>query len=238
MKRKIYEIINPAEDKKSWSFVYDLFMIIVIIVSLIPLAIKDYYKVLDYLEIFCTAVFIIDYLFRLITADIKLNKGFMSYLIYPFTPMALIDLISLLPSITMLNAGFKVLKVFRLLRTLRALRVFKSFRYSKNITIIANVFKRQKDSLLVVLALTIGYVLVSSLIIFNLEPESFETYLDAVYWAVIPLTNIGYGTNVTVTAAGKIITMISSILAILIVALPVGIITAGYMEEISENEKE
>ena len=73
---------------------------------------------------------------------------------------------------------------------------------------------------------------------FNVEGDSFETFFEAIYWATVSLTTVGYGDIYPVTTAGRIITMISSIFGIAIVALPAGIITAGYMDELSEEKKE
>lgn len=99
--------------------------------------------------------------------------------------MAIIDLLSILPSINMINKGFKALKTIRLIRTFRVLRIFKSFRYSKNIQIILQVGKNSKKALIAVLYLAIGYIFVCALIIFNVEPDSFNTFFDAIYWATI-----------------------------------------------------
>ena len=147
--------------------------------------------------------------------------------------MALIDLFSILPSLIAVNEALRVLKVLRLLRTLRVFRVLKIIRYSKSITIIMNVFKKQKESLLVVGGLAIGYILVSALVVISIEPDTFPTFFDAIYWATVSLTTVGYGDIYAVSTAGKVITMISSIFGIAIVALPAGIVTAGYMDEIN-----
>lgn len=66
------------------------------------------------------------------------------------------------------------------------------------------------------------------------NPARFLNFFDALYWATISLTTVGYGDIYAVSTTGKIITMISSFLGIAIVALPAGIITAGYMKEIKE----
>ena len=129
------------------------------------------------------------------------------------------------------------MKIVRLLRAFKIFRIFKAFRYSKNINMIVNVFKKQKDSLLVVCGFAIAYVLVSALVIFNAEPETFETMYDAIYWATISLTTVGYGDLYATTTMRKFITMISAILGIAIVALPAGIIIAGYQDELNELKK-
>lgn len=231
IRKRIFEIIEVAPEDDLLSKIYDFFMMSSIIISIIPLTTKNTSSFI-YLDIITVVIFVIDYFLRLITADFKLNKGYWSFLKYPFTLMAIIDLVSILPSIVIMNKGFKILKIFRLFRTFR---VFKAFRYSKNVTIILNVFKKQKDSLVVVCWLAVGYVLVSALIIFNVEPETFENFFDAIYWATISLTTVGYGDIYAVSDFGKLLTMISSLFGIAIVALPAGIITAGYMDEINKG---
>lgn len=80
-----------------------------------------------------------------------------------------------------------------------------------------------------------GYILISALIIFNVEPDSFGNFFDAIYWATVSLTTVGYGDIYPVSTMGRVITMLSSILGIAIVALPAGIITAGYMKELEKR---
>ena len=102
---------------------------------------------------------------------------------------------------------------------------------------IKNVFKKQKESLLVVCGMAVGYILVSALVVISIEPETFPTFFDAVYWATVSLTTVGYGDIYATSIAGKIITMFSSVFEIAIVALPAGIVTAGYMDELNNSKK-
>ena len=97
--------------------------------------------------------------------------------------------------------------------------------------------KESKDSLIAVCPLAIGYILVSALVIFNVEPESFKSFFEAIYWATVSLTTVGYGDIYPVSALGRIITMVSSVFGIAIVALPAGIITAGYMTELQKSKE-
>lgn len=240
MRKRIYQIIEVAGENDILSRIYDVFMMVVIVLSLVPIALKSSSGGLGVLEQVTTIIFILDYLLRLVTADFKLEKGGKSFAIYPFTPMAIIDLLSILPSMIAVNGALRVLKVFRLLRTLRVFRVFKAIRYSKSINMIISVFKKQKKSLLVVGGLACGYILVSALIVISIEPETFPTFFDAVYWATVSLTTVGYGDIYATSMAGKIITMFSSVFGVAIVALPAGILAAGYMDELngSNGDKE
>ena len=230
-RKTLFQIIEPHQKENAIEKAYDVFMFLTIIVSLIPLTTKSHTGIFMWLDFVSTIIFIIDYLLRLLTADYKLEKGKLSFFLYPFTFLALADLLCILPSLFLLNNS---LRLFKILRMLRILRVFKFIRYSKNIQILTNVLKKQKDSLMIVGLLALGYIFISALIIFNVEPSTFPNFFDALYWATISLTTVGYGDIYAVSTTGKIITMISSFLGIAIVALPAGIITAGYMKEIKE----
>ncbi len=149
--------------------------------------------------------------------------------------MAVIDLISILPSLSVLSSGFRIFKLFRLFRTFRVFKAFKMLRYSKSVIIILNVIKKEKTALLAVLSFAIGYTLIASLVVFNVEPETFNSFFDALYWATVSLTTVGYGDIYPVSTAGRLVTMVSSFIGIAIVALPSGILTAGYMNEINNS---
>ncbi|MBR2152178.1 MAG: ion transporter [Clostridia bacterium] len=238
MREKIYSIINPNENDNKVSNVYDFIMMATIIISIIPLAFKHTNLIFQWIDYITVSIFILDYILRLFVADYILNKSISSFFIYPITPMAIIDLISILPSVTVLNSGFKLLKLFRLLRTLKVFRAFKFLRYSRSFDIISNVFKKQKKILSAVATMAVAYVLLSALIIYNVEPESFNTFFDAIYWATISLTTVGYGDIYPITTIGRIVTMVSSVFGIAIIALPSGVITAGYLAEVNKNEDE
>lgn len=238
MRKRIFEIVEPAKTKDRNSAVYDVFMMVIILISLVPLAFKTEIVFFDIVDKICAAIFIFDYLLRWITADYKFNKkSVFSFLRYPFSFMAIIDLLSVLPSLTALNSGFKILRIFRMFRALRVFRAAKAFRYSKSLRIIINVFRKSREPLAAVGTFAIAYILISALVILNVEPDSFNNYFDAVYWATVSLTTVGYGDLYPVTIVGRIVAMLSSLFGIAIVALPSGIITAGYLNEIEHPEQ-
>ena len=236
MRKKLYSIIEPAGNGTKLSSIYDFIMMATIIISIVPLAFKETNLIFQWIDYITVGIFVLDYILRLFTADYKLNKSAASFFVYPVTPMAIIDLLSILPSVTVLNNGFRLLKLFRLLRTLKVLRAFKFLRYSKSFDVIASVFKKQKKVLSAVATMAVAYVLISALVIYNVEPESFETFFDAIYWATISLTTVGYGDIYPITTIGRIVTMISSVFGIAIIALPTGVITAGYLSEINKDQ--
>ena len=235
MRKRIYEIIEKANENDQISKAYDTFMIITIFMSIIPLCFSKQNSALDTIDKITAAIFILDYVLRLLTADFASNKkGVFVFISYPFKPMSIIDLLSILPSVTSLSHAFKV---FRVLRLLKALRVFKFFRYSKNIRIITNVLIKKKDALLTVGMLALSYIFVTALIIFQVEPSTFDNFFQAIYWATVSLTTVGYGDIYPTSAIGQVISMISSFLGIAIVALPSGIIISGYQDEVEQNNQ-
>lgn len=242
MRKRLYEIIDNADGDDKLSRYYDLLMMITIVISLVPLCTKSIARWTFIVDIATVSIFIIDYILREFTADFKLkNKGISAFFLYPFSFFALIDLLSILPSFGILGSGMKALKIFRLFRTLKvfkALKAMKAFRalklarYSHSVGIILNVINKQKEALLTVGGFAIGYIFIAALVIFNVEPDSFGSFFDALYWACVSLTTVGYGDIYPISTAGRLVTMFSSFVGIAIVALPSGIITAGYMDEI------
>lgn len=235
MRKRLFEIIEVSKKTDSISSVYDAVMMLAIIASLVPLAFKQSSALLVAVDRITVALFIIDYALRWITADYKQRRrGLLAFIRHPFTLWAIVDLLSILPSVAALNKGFKTLRVLRLVRALRVLRVAKAMRYSKSIAIIIRVLEQSKEALAAVASLAAGYILVSALIVFCVEPDSFSTFFDAVYWATVSLTTVGYGDIYPVSTAGRVITMASSVFGIAVVALPAGVITAGYMDALQE----
>lgn len=235
MRRKLHALISSG-----W---YSAGMVVCIVVSIVPLAFRSEPTAFRVTEAICTAVFVFDYVARWITADLDDPERW-AFARYPFRSMAVIDLVSILPSVTALGSGFRLFKVFRLARTLRILRTLRVFRalklarYSRSIQMIGSVFREQRESLLTVLLLAFAYILISALVVYNVEPETFADFFEAVYWATVSLTTMGYGDIYPVTTVGRLVTMLSSLLGIAVVALPAGIVTAGYMDELKKEREE
>ena len=185
MRRRLFEIIEKGEDNDLQSKIYDWILMVAIVASIVPMCFKNQLTAFAMIDKITVSIFIIDYFFRLVTADFISEKHrASSFLLYPFRPMAIVDLLSILPSITHINPA---LRAFKTLRIFRTLRVFKFFRYSKNIQMIGAVLKKKRDALLTVSALAIVYIFIMALIVFQTEPETFNNFFQAFYWATVPL---------------------------------------------------
>ncbi len=233
MRKKIHDIVNANVDSTVVT-AYDVFMVVLVGVSLIPLCFHEHYPVFVVIDYICVVFFIADYIARWVTADYKLGKGALSFVLYPFTPMALVDLVSIIPFFANLNPALRALRVTRLLQALRA---FRLVRYSKGLSLIVGAVKRQRVPLLFVCLFVAAYVLISAMVMFNAEPNRFPTYLEAVYWSVVTVATVGYGDYTPITDAGRIIAIVSALVGILVVALPASVITAGFMEETRERRE-
>lgn len=244
MRKRLYEIVEQGRDGDWVSYIYDAIILLAITASIVPLCFLETYPLFNIIEQVTVGLLIIDYLLRWLVADYIVGKGKWSFLIYPFTGWAIIDFLAILPGLNILGQGFKVLRISRLLRILR---LFKFIRYSKNIKILGNVIKREKTILLTVLGIAVFYIFISALIMFNAEPHvnpdtgttTFSNFFDALYWATVTLTTVGYGDVTPVTDIGRFISMISSLFGVAIIALPSGVITAAYLDELrSQKEKD
>ena len=241
-RQSIYNIIEPRNESKA-SRVYDYAMLAAIVVGILPLMFRGQSQLFWWFDLLSGLCFIVDYILRWATSDLNgKRKGWKAFVIYPFTAMAIIDLISILPTLNLLSPTFKVVRVSRLLKILR---VFKVVRYFEPLEIILAVIRRQSRILCTVLSLALFYIFITALIMFNAEedinPETgkylFDNFFDAFYWAACTLTTVGYGDLYPISDVGRVISIISSMVGIAIIALPSGIITAGYMDELKERKR-
>ncbi|MBQ7469659.1 MAG: ion transporter [Pseudobutyrivibrio sp.] len=233
-KRRIYEVIEVSSIGDISSRAYDRLMTTAIIVGLLPLTVKEMNNYLVAIDIFVSILFIIDYAARVYTADYKMGyQNYRAYIAYIFTPLAIFDFLSIVPVVYVFIpvSGF-----ISLLRLFRVFRMLKLVRYSKTMIIIRNVIRKVKSQLMAVLFLIIIYIFGAAMLIFQLEPDLFDNFFDALYWATISITTIGYGDIYPVTTVGRLITMISALVGMAVIALPTGIITAAYMAEITKKK--
>ncbi len=237
VKRRTYEIVEVGKEGDVASKVYDTMMLAGVIVGLLPMTLKVTNQYTYYIYSLTNLIFLFDYAVRVYTADYKMGfKNYKAYFAYIFTPMAIVDFLSLLPILSSFMPHSVTIGYFRLLRVFRVMQLLKLVRYSKTMSTIQNVLYRVKNQLIAVLLLTFAYIIASALFIFQMEPSLFNTFFDALYWATISITTIGYGDITPVTFGGRVITMISALVGVAVIALPSGIITAAYMDEIRREK--
>ena len=244
LREKIHRLVEPRNKDNFASRVYDFVMLIAIAIGILPLMFRKQLELFWYFDLISGICFIVDYILRWCTADFESKKSKMAaFAVYPFTPMAIIDLLSILPIFNLLGPSFKL---FRVSRLLKILRIFKVIRYFEPLEIILSVIRKQSSILLTVLSLAVFYIFITALIMFNAEeqidPETgkllFDNFFDAFYWASCTLTTVGYGDLYPISDTGRVISIISSMVGIAIIALPSGIVTAGYIDELKNRKEE
>lgn len=243
---RLTQILEPAENgaEDKVSFAYDITMVIAIVLGILPLMFKGETPFLSCLDNISLFWFILDYLLRWFTADIHGKfRGWKAFLLYPFSIGAIVDLLSIMPSLVkVLSPSFKL---FRLSRLFKILRFFRLIRYYEPLQIIITVMRKEGRTLLAVVGLALSYIFITALVMFNAEYEvelaggrvMFDTIFDAIYWSACTLTTVGYGDIYPVSNIGRVISMVSAIVGVAVVALPSGIITAGYMDELNTRRK-
>ncbi|MCR5691315.1 MAG: ion transporter [Eubacterium sp.] len=233
-KRRIYEIVEVGDKNDYASRAYDLMILTGVIIGMIPLMMKSTNIFVQMVDGTTGFIFLFDYLIRLFTSDYKMGyKSYKAYLWYIFTPMAIVDFLSLIPFVAVFLPTSTFWGMFRIFRVFR---ILKLVRYSNVMVVITNVIRKVKRQLFAIFLLTAIYITASAMFIFQIEPDLFNNFLDALYWATISITTIGYGDISPVTTAGRILTMISSLVGLAVIALPSGVITAAYMNEIKKKK--
>ena len=247
IKQRIFEIIQIASPNDKVSKIFDISLIALILLN-VSLVIADTFslplivqKISGILEKISVIIFSIEYLLRIWTADLLFPKK--NYLIakikYIFSFIAIIDLLAILPFY--LPMFFLIdLRVLRMLRIIRLFRVFKINRYTNALSSIAKVFRNKQHELLSSIFVVLLLMIVASVLMYSIEnsaqPDVFKNAFDALWWALATLTTVGYGDIYPITVLGKILSAIIAILGIGLVAVPTGIISAGFMEEIQEEK--
>ncbi|BDD04160.1 ion transporter [Aureibacter tunicatorum] len=249
-KEKVFKIIsaNNKEYLPSKVFDYSIYTIILLNLGAIVLASfaemeHKYTSIFWKFEIFSVTIFTLEYILRIWTADLlyKNVSRFKAILKFMFSSEGLIDLFAILPFY--LPYILKIdLRLLWNLRLIRLLRVLKLGRYSKSIKVVGRVLSQKKADLGVTFFITFILMVVASSLMYNLEneaqPDAFPNILSTFWWAIVTLTTVGYGDVYPITPWGKVIGGIIALLGIGIVALPTGIISSAFMEEVEKsNEK-
>lgn len=193
------------------------------------------------IEVVSVACFTILYILQLwsCTADIRYNHPFWGRLRYALTPLAIIDMLAILPFYLLLL--FPNVALIESTDLFRLLRLLKLIRYSDALQTILQVIKIKKNELIMTLVTVFILLIFASSVMFFAEreaqPEAFPSIPAAMWWGVVTLTTVGYGDIYPVTAIGKLFGAILAFIGIGLFALPAGIIASGFSTEV-ERRKE
>ncbi|MCL6471796.1 MAG: ion transporter [Firmicutes bacterium] len=248
LKERVYEIIEVSPPGDLTSRVFVVFIMTLIIASTIAVmfetveSISSRYRSFFVLfDAFSVAIFTIEYILRLwtITASEKYRRPILGRLRYAITPLAIVDLVAILPFY--IPAVLIDLRFVRVLRLFRIFRVFKLGRYSESLMTLGRVMRAKSAELAIILFVIAVLLVFSSSLIYYAEhdaqPKAFPNIPASMWWGVVTLTTIGYGDVYPITPLGKIFGAIVAILGIGMFALPAGILASGFSEEIRRKQE-
>ncbi|KAB2896106.1 MAG: ion transporter [Kofleriaceae bacterium] len=250
MRRRIYEILNDPrpDDRVGRAISLALLVLIAANVSAnvletdaeIAARAPEFFRTF---EIISVGVFTVEYLLRLwASREDPRFGGTFGWVRMMFTPMALVDMASIAPFYVTLVAPQTL--DFRYLRILRLLRVFRLLRsrgVSDAFATLARVLQSKRVEIGVTIAVVGAAMLLSAGAMYMVEHREPDTQFTSIprtmWWAIVTITTIGYGDMVPATPLGKVLGGFVGFLGICALALPVGILSSGFIEEINRKEK-
>lgn len=248
-RRRTYEIIEVARYGDTASKVFDWSLLVLIlanaaaiVLGTVPSVAAKYGSFLVAFENFSIVVFTIEYLLRLWVAVERFPDSgpVLSRLKWATTPLALVDLLAILPAY--LPLLFPVdLRLLRLLRLFRLMRLLKLGRYSQALQLFATVLREKREELVIALLSVLILLTLTSGAMFYFEnpvqPEAFPSIPAAMWWGTAALTTVGYGDVYPVTVAGRILGAVTAILGIGFFALPAGILASGFSDAMQRSRR-
>lgn len=248
-KQKIHILLHPELGDTRWDKILNAFIIILIILNVTAVILetvdsiqaryKHFFHIFDMVSVY---IFTVEYVLRLWSSnhDPRYKHSIHGRLRYMVSTDALIDLIAILPFYIHVFVGFD-LRVLRILRLLRFFRLFRLTAYMKSAKMVKNVFKMRANELKLSFVLISFIIIIGACLLYfaehNAQPQKFSSIPATLWWAVVTVTSIGYGDMIPITTVGKILSGLISFSGLAIFALPAGIITAGFLEEISKTRK-
>jgi voltage-gated potassium channel len=245
LRSRIFEIIQPDDGTSKLSKFFDRLITALILASVVMVFVGTFdtqpntRRILSFLESIASIVFTVEYVLRIATADFLYPKSgvFVSRVKYITSPMAVVDLVAILPFWLPMFLPGTMLGI-RALRLVRLLRIFKLNRYFDAMKAVGEVIVAKKRELLGSLFFVALLMLISSLLMYSAEhdaqPEVFRNAFSGLWWAVATLTTVGYGDIYPVTGLGRFIGAFIAFSGLAAVAIPTGIITSGLSERISK----
>ena len=247
IKCKVYNLIREDDINDLASNIFDSCIIGLIIVNVVLIIAETFnlpptfQKLSNIVETISVVAFTIEYGMRLWTATYKYPtmSSTKARIRYMFTFMAMIDLLAILPFYLPFILPID-LRVLRMVRIVRLLRIFKVNRYTNALHVIGSILKEKASQLTSSLLIVLILMIISSVLMYNVEnaaqPDKFENAFSGLWWSVATFTTVGYGDIYPITVIGKILSGVIAILGIGLVAVPTGIISAGFIEHVNKKE--
>lgn len=242
IRKRIFEILQIGNREDLASSLFDYFIVFVIILNIFTVFFSTfdvsikYDDVLNVIEWVTSIIFLIEYVLRLVTADYlyPTDSKVKARFHFVFSFYGMIDLLAFLPFFLpfAFNSG---LVAFRMLRVMRIFRLFKINAQYDAFNVVLDVLKEKRQQIFSSVVLILIMMMASSLCMYSVEheaqPEVFQNGFSAMWWSVSTLLTVGYGDIYPITALGKALAIVIAFLGVGLVAIPTGIISAGFVEQ-------
>lgn len=241
LRRRLYELLEKPSRADRLSFALEIALITLILTSVVAVALETvpgiyaaYHREFRLFDLLVTLAFTLEYGARVWAAP-EAAPGLPPWrarLRYLVSPMALVDLVAILPFYLTLVLPLD----YQLLRVLRLLRIYKLMRYSPAMSVLVGVIREEAPTLLA------AFSILSILLVFaaagahvvehEAQPEAFGSVPAAMWWALVTLTTVGYGDVTPITPLGRVFGGAITILGVGMAALPAGIIASGLADHL------
>lgn len=238
IKKRIFEIIQIGNRDDAISKFFDYFIVITIFINIIVMfldtfdELKAYFNLFHMLEVVTIGIFCVEYILRIWTAEFLYpsisKKAAKLKFIYSFD--GIVDLLTILP--------FFFLSGFIAFRILRVVRIFHLFRINAqydSFNVITSVLYEKKNQIISSVLLIMILMFSSSLCMYSAEheaqPEVFQNAFSGIWWAMSTVLTVGYGDIYPITIVGKVMAILIAFLGVGVVAIPTGIISAGFVAQ-------
>ena len=242
LRRRIFDIIQIGQKEDIPSRAFDWFIVIVIILNILTMFLETFdglapfYTIMEVIEFVTMIIFCIEYALRIWTADLlypELSKG-KAVIRFLFSFDGIVDLFTILPFFYL--SGFIV---FRMLRVVRIIHLFRINAQYDSFNIITTVLYEKRNQIVSSVFIILILMMASSLGMYNVEhnaqPEVFKNAFSGIWWSMSTLLTVGYGDIYPVTVLGRIMAIFIAFLGVGVVAIPTGIISAGFVEQYSKK---
>ena len=243
-KKRIFDIIQIGNTSDLPSRIFDIFIVSTILLNITTLFLQtfdrfeDYMVLLDAIDSFTVSIFVVEYILRIWTSEYLFPGKSRAYAVihFLFSFEGIVDLLTILP--------FFWLSGFVAFRMLRVVRIFHLFRINANYDsfhVIKTVLYEKKNQLASSLFIILVLLLAASLFMYSAEhdaqPDVFRNAFSGIWWSVSTLLTVGYGDIYPITAVGKFLAIIIAFLGVGAVAIPTGIISAGFVEQYTQYSR-
>ena len=242
-RRRIFTIIQVGNLEDIPSRAYDISLVVAVAINIFIALFDTFPESEPYrnwiltAELITVLFFTIDYILRIVTADylyedepaVTPAKARIKFI---FSWSGLVDFLSCVPFFVASGGG-----TLRMFRIIRILRVFRIHHYADPLRVIGDVLRKKKGQLMSSCFIVFILMIAASLLMYNFEheaqPEAFANAFSGFWWAANSLLTVGYGDVVPITLAGRICGLVLTFLGVGVVAIPTGILSAGFMEQVS-----